>query len=164
MKNSERIFNQAKDQGQVKERDNYLSLAPKNDLGVPTPNGPHMIILVADKPTVNNEGIEQMSYTVLEDGVQKIWNVKKWQINPNTAEKTLHYVVQTLASLDEGDKVTVEMKKNGAKNFVDIKKVGHEENIPTIQLDEELESDLPELHAKPERTQDTDEKSNPFED
>lgn len=160
MKNSESIFNQAKDKGQVKERDTYLSLAPKNASGVPTPNGPHYITLVSDAPTKNNEGIDQMSYTVMEGGKEKVWNVKLWNIDQNTGEKTLHYVVQTLKDFNEGDRLVVEMKKNGTKNFVDIKKA--EGEIPTIQLDEELESDLPDLHAKSDAKAEDDAEDIPF--
>lgn len=162
MKNSEIILGRAKDAGKVKERDSYLSLAPKNEQGVPTPNGPHTIIVLNDKITKTNEGVDQMTYTVSEGGKEKLWNVKLWNIDQNTGEKTLHYLVQALAEYNEGDKLIVQMKKNSSKNFVDVKKVGHEDDIPTIQLNEELEDGLPSLSGEPIATEEIDPTSIPF--
>ena len=116
MNTAKQQLDRAQAAGKVKERDNYLSLAPKNSEGVSTPNGQHRIVLVKDEKTTNSMGKEQLTVTVKEGGVEKIWNIKL-----KDDEGNLHYLVQILADYNEGDELIVEMKKNGAKNFVDVK-------------------------------------------
>lgn len=138
MKAAEKLLEKAKASGKVKERDEYLRLAPKNEQGVPTPNGPHKLKLVGDKIGTNNLGEQQLHVTVLEGKTQKLWTIPL-----KDKEGNLHYLVQTLAQYNEGDEIVVEMKKNGAKNYVEVKKVGDE--LPTITLDEDGEGASSEL-------------------
>lgn len=160
MNTAKQQLDRAQAAGKVKERDNYLSLAPKNSEGVPTPNGQHRIVLVKDEKTTNSMGKEQLTVTVKEGGVEKIWNIKL-----KDDEGNLHYLVQILADYNEGDELIVEMKKNGAKNFVDVKRVEasmHPESIKTIQLDEDGEEILPPLHGGKKESEDINPADIPF--
>src|SRR5438105_2713642 len=115
MNTAKQLFDKASQSGKVKEREEYLRLAPKNEQGVPTPNGPHKLTLVSDKVGTNNLGEQQLQVSVTEKGIPKLWTIPL-----KDKEGNLHYLVQTLATYEPGDEIIVEMKKNGAKNYVEV--------------------------------------------
>ena len=83
-------------------------------------------------------GEQQLHVTVTEKGKQKLWTIPLKDKDGN-----LHYLVQALADYAAGDEIVVEMKKNGAKNYVDIRRVGElkaGDELPDINLDEDGEN------------------------
>lgn len=125
--------------GKVRERDEFLKLAPQNSAGVPVPNGPHTIVLVSDKLGKDSMGNDRLEVTVKEQGVTKLWTIPL-----KDKEGNLHYLVQALSVYPEGETLVVEMKKKGPKNYVDVRKVGElkaGDEIPTVHLDENGEED-----------------------
>ena len=52
---------------------------------------------------------------VEEKGVTKYWT-----IDLKDKEGNLHYLVETLSHIDAGSTITVEMMKNGARNYVRV--------------------------------------------
>ena len=137
MNAAKKVLEKAQVAGKVREREEYLRLAPKNEQGVPTPNGPHKVKLISDKIGTNNMGEQQLQVVVVEGKHQKLWTMPL-----KDKEGNLHYLVQALADYEPGDELIVEMKKNGAKSYVDVRKVGEMkagDEVPSINLDEDSE-------------------------
>jgi hypothetical protein len=121
----------AEEKGLIKERTNYLSLAPKNGAGVPTPNGPHTIKLISDEIVKDATGVQKLQVTVEEGGVEKLWN-----INLKDNEGNLHYLVETLSHIEVGSTIVVEMMNRNGRNFV--------------QVTDPVDQDKPSLDSKEE--------------
>lgn len=85
------------------------------------PTGPHRVKMVSDKvmrgkDKETGEAIEIVKYVVEEDGVLKQYVV------PVKSRETgdLHYLVQRLSEVQEGQEIILEMKKRGPKNYVEV--------------------------------------------
>src|SRR3990167_5955035 len=130
-----------------------LNLCPKNENGVPTPNGPHRVRTVSDrlvKGTDNNGNeITMVKYVLEEDGEQKFYRVPLKNKNDE-----VHYLVQRMAEIKEGQEIIMECLKKGPKNFIRVTEVGNsteneidEDEIPIINQDE-VEEDEPKTNIK----------------
>jgi hypothetical protein len=85
------------------------------------PTGPHRVKMVEDKVTKGidketRQPIEVVKYVVEEEGVLKQYVV------PVKSRETgeLHYLVQRLSEVEEGQEIIIEMKKQGPKNYVGV--------------------------------------------
>lgn len=102
-----------------------LRLAIKEGDGAPKPTGPHRVKIIEDKIQKGKDSqtgapIDIVRYIVEEDGVQKRYDVP---VKDKAGE--LHYLVQRLSELPEGQEIIMEMKKRGPKNYVSVVVVGH---------------------------------------
>src|SRR3990167_55787 len=87
-----------------------LRLGIKTDKGV-TPNGPHRVKFLKDKEV---EGVDSrtgqvvklLAYLVEENGQQKSYRVSKFSKDKSGKQTDeIHYLVQRLAEVEEGDEV-----------------------------------------------------------
>lgn len=110
---------------------------------MPTPNGPHRVRTVSDrlvKGTDNNGNeITMVKYVLEEDGEQKFYRVPLKNKNDE-----VHYLVQRMAEIKEGQEIIMECLKKGPKNYIRVTEVGNstegeieEDDIPVINQDEE---------------------------
>lgn len=113
-----------------------LNLAEKTDKGVQG-TGPHTVKLVSDRIVKGTEyetqkEIQEVEYTVEEDGVEKTYNVPV----KDKLDK-LHYLVQRLAQYNEGDIVVMEYKRKGIKGYIEVRKENEDtEEVPVVDADE----------------------------
>lgn len=123
-------------------------IIPKLHLGIKTEKGvqstgPHRVKFLADKErkgTDKESGkeIDVVSYLVEENGEKKSYVVPKF----DKRSGEVHYLVQRLADINEGDEVILEMKRRGFKNYVEV--------IPVMGSKEvELSDDDVEEDSKP---------------
>ena len=113
-----------------------LRLGKKTDKGVES-TGPHRVKMLEDKikKGVNHEGkeIDVVEYIVEENGEKK-----RYQTDLKNKSGELHYLVQRLAEIPEGNEVILEMKKRGVKNYVDVIPVG---DVYSHEIDEDTKDD-----------------------
>lgn len=119
-----------------------LRLAPKDEAGVARPNGPHRVKLLEDH--VNNDidkdtgkQIQVVKYIVEEDGEKKMYKVPV----KNKAGTEVHYLVQHLSEVAEGEEIILEAKRRGPKMFIQVTKVGstHVADVEEEEVDEEAD-------------------------
>lgn len=108
-------------------------IKPRLKLGEKLPGGgvrslgPVTVKLVSDKivrklDRENGEETEYMRYIVEHDGMEKQYDTRlkgKGSSDPS-------YLVEAMAVFSEGDEVVVEMKRAGARNYVEVHRVGEE--------------------------------------
>lgn len=123
-----------------------LRLATKEDGKAPVPTGPHRVKIISDKlqSGKDSEGkvIPIVRYIFEENGEQK-----RYDVPVKNKEGDLHYLVQRLAEMDEGQEMILEMKKRGMRNYVSVSMVQHSSDIDMsddgeeeIKVDEDDES------------------------
>lgn len=138
MKNSKELLNKA---GILPK----LHLGSKLPGGGVKPTGPHRVIVLEDKiirmvDPATGKDIEWVQYQVSENGEKKVYNTKLKDKNGG-----LSYLVQRFAEINEGDEVILEMKKQGAKNYIEISPVGQSVSTETEEDEEEIDLDAPEV-------------------
>ena len=119
-----------------------LKLAPKNDRGVATPNGKHTVIFIADQVV----SLKNPKTNKVEPFVRFIFNeagVNKTYDRPvKDDEGQLHYFIEQMSEVEEGEYLEIEMKKQGAKNYVHITRLNKKANIEVKKVEEaELDED-----------------------
>lgn len=119
-------------------------------------NGPHKVKLLKEfiRKGVDRETgqvIEVYKIVVEHEGVTKEYRM------PIKARETgeLHYLVQRLSKVEEGEEIIMEMKKQGPKNYIEVLRADgtpieidedeitdttHDENISDDDVDEALDS------------------------
>lgn len=111
-------------------------IIPKLRLGAKTakgvkPTGQYRVRMIADKEVVGRDTqtgkeVPMLRYlldVLMPDG--KTWEKRIYQtkkFNKDTGE--VSYLVQRFAEIPEGGEVILEMKKQGVKNYVDVRDVG----------------------------------------
>lgn len=99
-----------------------LRLGIKRDGGGVSATGPHTVTMMSDKIVMgldreSGKPIEYVKYIVSEDGVEKEYRTRLK--HKETGE--LNYLVQNLSQINEGETVILEMKKMGAKNYIEVR-------------------------------------------
>jgi hypothetical protein len=97
-----------------------LQLGIKSGRGV-TSTGKHTVKMISDKiikkPAMEEgDDVHWVRYIVEEDGVQKQYDTRMKQkggVDPS-------YFVQAMAAIEPGEEITLEMKKAGIKNYIEI--------------------------------------------
>lgn len=113
-----------------------LRLAIKEDGKAPQPTGPHTVRLIGDK-LINGKDAESgkiipiVRYTFEEEGLQKRYDVPVKDKNDE-----VHYLVQRLSEIVEGQELKLEMKKRGAKNYVSVTVITEQGEKPMDDEDE----------------------------
>lgn len=120
-----------------------LRLGNKTDHGVVS-TGPHTVKMIEDK-LMNGKDPQTgdirpiVRYIFEENGEPRRYDVP---VKDKAGE--LHYLVQRLAEVEEGQEIVLEMKKRGVKNYVDVltpegTPIGNaEENLPAPEDEEEV--------------------------
>lgn len=97
-----------------------LRLAIKEEGKAPVPTGPHTVKLIEDK-LMNGKDKETgavipiVRYTFEEDGTEK-----RYEVPVKDKNGEVHYLVQRLSEVEEGQMLKLEMKKRGVKNYVSV--------------------------------------------
>lgn len=104
-------------------------LLPKLQLGIKTgkgvkSTGKHTVKVISDKiikKPIREEGddVHWVRYIVEEDGVEKQYDTRMKQKGGNDPS----YFVQAMAVIEPGEVITLEMKKAGIKNYVEIVRI-----------------------------------------
>lgn len=119
-----------------------LRLAVKEEGKAPTLTGPHRVKIISDKTQMgkDNEGklIPIVRYIFEENGEQK-----RYDVPVKNKEGELHYLVQRLAEVEEGQEIVLEMKKRGMKNYVSVTVVGHTSDVEVGDNDD-ISEEAPE--------------------
>lgn len=81
---------------------------------------------------------KELRFIVEEKGVKY-----RWMVPILGKDGQPSYLIERLMDIDPGDKRILEMKKQGIKNYIDVRMPGEESEAPeeeaVIQLDEESE-------------------------
>lgn len=120
-----------------------LQLYVKDTKGIPQGTGPHRVKLLADKEVPGTDpqtGVarQEVAYLVEEKGEKKSYHVPKLD-----KKGQIHYLVQRLAEVNEGEEVILEGKRKGIKNYTQVIRLSDsavqeiaDEDIPVINEDE----------------------------
>lgn len=119
-------------------------ILPKLQLGIKQDGsgikltGPHKVKMIEDKilkdiDRQNGKEIFVMEYILEENGVKKSYKTKL-----NGPDGRPSYLVQRLSEVMEGQEIILEMKKQGAKNYVSVSNVGDES---AVEIGEDYEGD-----------------------
>lgn len=134
----------------VKEAARVLKLYPKLRLGEKIqgggvkPTGPHTVKITAEPTTVmmnkNNKQVKAFKFVVEENGT-----LFKWLVPLTNEEGEGHYLIERLQDVEVGEIVVLEMKKRGARNYVEILREGDldEQELPP----EAAEEEIPDIEA-----------------
>lgn len=152
----------------IKEAAKVLKLYPKLQLGerredgknakgepkfVVFPTGPHTVKLLAEPTTVMlNKGgkmVKGFKFMVEENGATYKWNVPLMNENGEG-----HYLIDRLNSMDVqvGEEITLEMKKRGPRNYIDVTRPGdaeHEVEEEEVPEDESLDAVFDSIPERP---------------
>ena len=137
MKNSKELLNKA---GILPK----LRLGLRLPAGGVKPTGPHRVTVLEDRiikkvDPKDGKDKEWVSYTVQENGEKKVYDTLLRDKNGG-----LSYLVQRFAEINEGDEVILEMKKQGAKNYIEISLPTHSSTTEVDEDDSENEPPLSE--------------------
>lgn len=121
-----------------------LQLGIKTEKGVKS-TGKHHVTLIKEELVNGKEfgsdiPIPKMRYIFEENGEQKQYDARL----QNKDTKELHYFVQSMASINEGDEIIIEMVKRGPKNVIIVQKVGEKTEI--VSDEEEQSEDERTVH------------------
>jgi len=143
---AEEMFDKAQKAGKVSDGSKYFSVTKKvtvmvegEEMVVEKPNGNHHVKVLSEKigkgKDFQGNEVDQLQLTILDNGIQKLWNVPL-----KNQDGTLYFLIEKLKEINylDGEEFVVQAKKlKSGKYSKEIIKVGAEESIPTIQLDED---------------------------
>lgn len=136
-----------------------IKLGTKQPKGGVVSTGKHIVRMIKDKITMGRDResgkiIEVMKYILEEDGVKKEYRCPL----KNKETNELHYLVQILSKVPENGEVSLEMKKAGPRNYVEVLNLdgsridaGEDDanEIVDEPTDEEVDAALGEMPEKP---------------
>lgn len=101
-----------------------LRLGIKQEKGGVQSTGAHRVKLIGEKivkgiDRETGQAIDFVKYVFEEDGELKEYRTRLK--HKETGE--LQYLVQNMANVDEGQEVILEMKKMGAKNYIEVRNI-----------------------------------------
>jgi len=142
---SQKIKEQAKKEGKLKPP--FLQLGEQmvdekgKSKGVKS-TGQHIVKFLGDKEAMGTDPItgekrEEVHYLFEENGEPKRYYTSKYSKKDKVYTDELSYFILRMAEFDYGDTISLEMKKSKLKNYVDIQKVGSEEQDDDIPIIEE---------------------------
>lgn len=110
------------------------------------PTGPHKVKIVAEPTTtiVMKMGVatKVFKFLVNEDG-----QLYKWYVPVMNKDNTEgHYLIERLQFVNVGEEITLEMKKQGGRNFVEVLRAG---DIADKQIEDDEEIEMEEESSEP---------------
>lgn len=138
----------------LKEAAKALKMFPKLRLGeklagggVKT-TGPHRVKITAEPTTtmVNKGGVptKHFRFIVEENGQQYKWFVPV--MNKDNTEG--HYLIERLMDIQIGEEIILEMKKQGARNFIEVRRANEPEKT-ALEDEHEIEEDVIDYSDEP---------------
>lgn len=124
-----------------------LKMYPKLRLGEKLPGsgvkptGPHKIKFTAEPATttIMKGGTPTKVFKCI---VEENGQLYKWYVPVMNKDNTEgHYLIERLAEIPLGEEFTVEMKKQGARNFIEVRRAGEPER-PNIDDEQEVEEEV----------------------
>lgn len=105
--------------------------------------------MISDKITrgidpKNGKEIEKVEYLVEENGEKRVYSTKL-----KDDKGQLSYFVQQMSEFNEGETVIMEMKKNGAKNYISVDRLT---SAGDVEVDDDMDYDGPDPEPDPEPT------------
>lgn len=123
-----------------------LKLGLKEEGKAPISTGAHRVKIIEDKiqKAKDEQGnvIEVVKYILEENGEKKFY-----QVPVKNKQGELHYLVQRLSEIPEGQEIILKMKKRGVKNYISVAVVGEPTEIEDDQ--EDLQEEPPTQGAVP---------------
>lgn len=91
------------------------------------PTGPQVVKITAEPTTttIKKAGVETKVFKFI---VEKNGQKYKWYVpimNKDGSEG--HYLIERLMDVEVGEEITLEMKKQGARNYIDVRRAGEPE-------------------------------------
>jgi hypothetical protein len=127
-----------------------LRLAIKEEGKAPVLTGPHTVKFIKDelkngKDQETGKIVPIVRYIFEENGEKK-----RYEVPVKDKSGELHYLVQRLAEIKEGEELVIEMKKRGIKNYVSISQITHSGDVEVDEDEAELKypDDIPEEHRE----------------
>lgn len=137
MKNSTEIIKKA---GIIPD----LQLAVKRDTGGVDSTGPHTVKMLEDKVIKDNDYETGMEIFVVRYIVEENGAKKKYEVPMKDKNGEIHYLVQRLAEVEEGEEITLECKRRGIKNYIEVKRFNQPEIVKPSADDIPIIEDQPE--------------------
>ncbi len=129
----------------LKEAAKVLKMYPKLKLGEKLPGkgvkstGAHKVKFLAEPTTTKmrkgSNVVKAFKFLVEENGV-----TYKWLVPITNEDGEGHYLVEHLQDVKVGEEVTLEMKKSGAINYIDVLRDG-ETSVEEGEVDPESEDE-----------------------
>lgn len=125
----------------VKEAAIALKLYPKLQLGEKIegsgvkPTGPHTVKITAEPTTtmINKGGKPVKGFKFI---VEEAGQLYKWLVPLVNEQGEGHYLIERLQDVRIGEEIILEMKKRGAKNYIDITRPGETHDDDEIPEEE----------------------------
>jgi hypothetical protein len=121
-----------------------LKLGEKLPGGGVKPTGSHKVKITAEPTTVmvNKGGIPTKHFKfIVEENGQNY----KWLVPITNKEGTeAHYLVERLMDVQVGDELILEMKKQGARNFIEVRRANEPERVEEeeVEVDDETAAEV----------------------
>jgi len=114
----------------------FLQLFVKKDGGGTSPTGAHEVKVLSDKIVKakdfqTGDDIPVVEYLLEEDGRQV-----RYQVPVKDKKGELHYLIQRLADVDEGETIVLEGKRGKNRSFVEVRRMSDGE-VPTVQAEDD---------------------------
>ncbi len=106
-----------------------LSLAVKKDGGGVESTGPHTVKTIEDKLVKGDDYDTGKEILYVRYIFEEAGEKRKYDVPLKDKYGEVHYLVQKLADVPEGEEIILECKKNRMKNYIDVKRLGKPENI-----------------------------------
>jgi hypothetical protein len=122
-----------------------LRLGEKMPGSAVRPTGPHKVKITAEPTTVmvNKGGVptKHFKFIVEENG-----QLYKWLVPIMNKEGTEgHYLIERLMDVQVGEELVIEMKKQGARNYIDVRRAGEPErpdDEQEVEVDDETAAEI----------------------
>lgn len=131
----------------VKEVMDALGVLPKLRLGVKVKGGgvkstgPHHVRFVSEPEGITSKNFEGKPTKYLRFEVEVLPSAVRchWSVAVLNREGQPNYLLEKLYELQPGDERVLEMTKQGARNFIDVREVGAPSTVPDVDEGEEEE-------------------------
>lgn len=126
----------------VQEAMKVLKMYPKLQLGDKTAHGvkstgPHTVKITAEPTTVavmkGSKSVKHFKFLVEEKG-----QLYKWLVPLTNDMGEGHYLLERLANVEIGDELILEMKKRGARNYIEVLRPGEVVAEDEAEVEEEV--------------------------
>ena len=128
-----------------------LGVRPELKLGQgspPTSTGPHTVKLLKAKEVKATNFKTKAEYRAIallleENGIEMTYEFPLFKDGDKGGTSKPHYLFNRLVGIANGTEVVMELKKEGAITFIDVKIPGQEtDDVPVVNLDEPEVGDL----------------------
>ena len=113
-----------------------LVLATKRDKGGVDSTGPHTVKLLEDKVIKDTDYDTGAEIYVVRYILEEAGEKKKYDVAMKDKKGEIHYLVQRLAEIGEGEEIIMECKRHGIKNYIEIKRVNQPEKANVAEEDD----------------------------